>query len=134
MKVLVVYYSLYGHIHRMAAAIAEGARSVEGTEVDLRRVPETLPADVLGKMGAVEAQKQMADIPVCTVDELAGADAIVVGTPTRIGNKGGQMRQVLDSTGPLGFHGYHVGQVGSVVTSANTQNRGLESTQRTLQT
>jgi NAD(P)H dehydrogenase (quinone) len=128
MKVLVVYYSLYGHIHRMAAAIAEGARSVEGTEVDLRRVPETLPADVLGKMGAVEAQKQMADIPVCTVDELAGADAIVFGTPTRFGNMCGQMRQFLDATGQLWFHGSLVGKVGSVFTSANTQHGGLEST------
>jgi NAD(P)H dehydrogenase (quinone) len=111
-----------------AGGIAEGARSVEGTEVDLRRVPETLPADVLGKMGAVEAQKQMADIPVCTVDELAGADAIVFGTPTRFGNMCGQMRQFLDATGQLWFHGSLVGKVGSVFTSANTQHGGLEST------
>ena len=86
MKVLIVYYSMYGHIYQMAAAIAEGAKAVAGAEVALRRVPETLPDDVLAKMGATDAQKAFSHIPVCTVDELASADAIIFGTPTRFGN------------------------------------------------
>ena len=76
MKVLVVYYPTYGHIHRMAEAVAEGAWEVEGAEVELRRVPETLPKEVLEKMGAVEAQKAFAHVPICTMDELEAADAV----------------------------------------------------------
>jgi len=86
MKVLIVYYSMYGHIHRMAEAIAEGAKEVSGAEVEMRRVPETLPEDVLTKMGALEPQKTFSHIPICTVDQLASADAIIFGTPTRFGN------------------------------------------------
>ena len=92
MKVLVVYYSMYGHVYKLAEAAAEGARSIANVEALLRRVPETLSEDVLEKMGAVEAQKQQADVPVCTVDELGEADAIMFGTPTRFGNMCGQMR------------------------------------------
>jgi len=99
MKVLIVFYSMYGHIYKMAQAAAEGAKEVPGTEVALRRVPETLSDEILGKMGAPGAQKAMAGIPVCRVDELAGADAIIFGTPTRFGNMCGQMRQFLDATG-----------------------------------
>jgi NAD(P)H dehydrogenase (quinone) len=128
MKVLVVYYSMYGHVYKMAEAAAEGARSVPNVEAILRRVPETLPEDVLEKMGAVEAQKQQADVPVCTVDELGEADAIIFGTPTRFGNMCGQMRQFLDATGQLWMKGALVGKVGSVVTSSNTQHGGQEST------
>jgi NAD(P)H dehydrogenase (quinone) len=128
MKVLIVFYSMYGHIHRMAEAIAEGVRSVPGAEAVLRRVPETLPDEVLGKMGAIEAQKQFAAIPVCTVDELAAADAIIFGTPTRFGNMTGQMRQFLDATGGLWVKGALVGKVGSVFASSNTQHGGQEST------
>lgn len=128
MKVLVVYYSMYGHIHRMAEAVGEGARSAGGVEADLRRVPETLPEDVLKAMGALEAQKAIADVPVCTVDELAAADAIIFGTPTRFGNMCGQMRQFLDATGQLWFNGSLIGKVGSVFASANSQHGGLEST------
>ena len=101
MKVLIVYYSMYGHINRMAEAIAEGAKTVKGAEVMLRRVPETLSQEVLVKMGAVEAQKKFENVPVATVDELASADAIIFGTPTRFGNMCGQMRQFLDATGGL---------------------------------
>ena len=128
MKVLIVYYSMYGHIHRMAEAVAEGARQVAGAEVQLRRVPETLPPDVLEKMGAVEAQKGMAQVPVCTVDELAESDAVIFGTPTRFGNMCGQMRQFLDATGSLWMKGSLVGKVGSVFTSSATQHGGQEST------
>ena len=128
MKILIVYYSTYGHVHKMAEAVAEGAKEVSGTEVALRRVPETLPPEVLEKMGAVEAQKSLSHIPVCTVDELAEADAVIFGTPTRFGNMCGQMRQFLDATGQLWAKGALVGKVGSVFTSSATQHGGQEST------
>jgi NAD(P)H dehydrogenase (quinone) len=128
MKVLIVYYSMYGHVYKLAEAAAEGARSVADVSVALRRVPETLPQDVLAKMGAVEAQKQQAGVPVCTVDELGQADAIIFGTPTRFGNMCGQMRQFLDATGQLWMSGALTGKVGSVITSSNTQHGGQEST------
>jgi len=128
MKILVVFYSTYGHIYKMAEAIAEGAQKIKGAEVVMRRVPETLPQVVLEKMGALEAQKQFAHIPVCTVDELADADAIIFGTPTRFGNMCGQMRQFLDATGQLWAKGALVGKVGSVFTSSATQHGGQEST------
>ena len=128
MKILVLYYSMYGHVYKLAEAAAEGARSVANVEAVLRRVPETLPKDVLEKVGAVEAQKQQAAVPVCTVDELGDADAIIFGTPTRFGNMCGQMRQFLDATGQLWANGSLVGKVGSVVTSSNTQHGGQEST------
>jgi NAD(P)H dehydrogenase (quinone) len=128
MKVLVVYYSMYGHIYKMAQAVEQGVRQVKGVDVALRRVPETLPDAVLEKMGAVEAQKLQAQVPICTVDELGEADAIIFGTPTRFGNMCGQMRQFLDSTGKLWMSGTLVGKVGSVFTSSNTQHGGQEST------
>ena len=127
-KIIVVYYSLYSHIHKMAQAVAEGARQVSGTEVLLRRVPETLPDEVLVAMGAVDAQKSMGDIPIATVEELPDADAIIFGTPTRFGNMCGQMRQFLDATGQLWAKGALVGKVGSVFTSSGTQHGGQEST------
>ena len=128
MKVLVVFYSLYGHIFKMAQAVAEGVKEVPGADAVLRRVPETLPEDVLAKMGALEAQRSMAHIPVCTVDELAGADAVIFGTPTRFGNMCGQMRQFLDATGGLWAKGSLTGKAGSVFTSSATQHGGQEST------
>jgi NAD(P)H dehydrogenase (quinone) len=128
MKVLIVFYSTYGHIYKMAQAIAEGAKEVTGAEVAIRRVPETLPEGVLEKMGAIEAQKAFSHIPVCTVDELAQADAIIFGTPTRFGNMCGQMRQFLDATGSLWANGSLVGKVGSVFASSATQHGGQEST------
>ncbi len=128
MKVLIVYYSTYGHVHAMAEAIAKGAKEVAGAEVVLRRVPETLPSEVLEKMGATEAQKAFAHVPVCTVDELAQADAVIFGTPTRFGNMCGQMRQFLDATGQLWAQGALVGKVGSVFASTATQHGGQEST------
>ncbi|MBU0673464.1 MAG: NAD(P)H:quinone oxidoreductase [Proteobacteria bacterium] len=128
MKVLIVYYSMYGHIAKMAQAIAEGARSIEGAEVNVRRVPETLSKEVLDKMGATEAQKNQIKIPVGNINDLAEADAIIFGTPTRFGNMCGQMRQFLDSTGGLWMNGSLVGKAGSVFTSSNTQHGGQEST------
>lgn len=128
MKVLVVYYSTYGHVHKMAEAIAEGVMQVSGAVAVMRRVPETLSEEVIEKMGAVEAQKSMAHVPICTVEELATADAVIFGTPTRFGNMCGQMRQFLDATGQLWANGALVGKVGSVFTSSATQHGGQEST------
>lgn len=119
---------MYGHVHAMARAVAEGVSEVKGAGVDLRRVPETLPEDVLEKMGALEAAEKMKDIQVCTVDELADASAIIFGTPTRFGNMCAQMRQFLDSTGKLWANGGLIGKVGSVFASSATQHGGQEST------
>jgi NAD(P)H dehydrogenase (quinone) len=128
MKVLILYYSTYGHVHKMAEAVAEGVREIEGAEAILRRVPETLPEEVLEKMGAIDAQQSMSNVPVCKVEELASADAVIFGTPTRFGNMCGQMRQFLDATGQLWATGALVGKVGSVFTSSATQHGGQEST------
>ncbi len=128
MKVLIVYYSTYGHVHQMAEAVAEGVKAVDGAEAMVRRVPETLPEAVLDKMGALDAQKTMAHVPVGTVTELAAADAVIFGTPTRFGNMCGQMRQFLDGTGQLWAEGALIGKVGSVFTSSATQHGGQEST------
>ena len=128
MKALVVYYSMYGHIYKMAQAVEQGVRQVKGVDVDFRRVPETLPDTVLEKMGAMEGKKLQAQVPVCTVDELGEADAVIFGTPTRFGNMCGQMRQFMDATGKLWMSGALVGKVGSVFTSSNTQHGGQEST------
>jgi len=128
MNVLIVYYSMYGHIYRMAEAVKEGADSVKGADVKLYRVPETLPDEVLEKMGALETQKALGHIPICKVDDLAAADAIIFGTPTRYGNMCGQMRQFLDATGGLWAKNALVGKVGSVFTSSATQHGGQEST------
>lgn len=127
-KVLIVYYSMYGHIYKMAEAVAEGVRQVEGCETIIKRVPETLSEEVLRMMGALGAQQDMAHIPVATVDDLAAADAILFGTPTRFGNMCGQMRQFLDATGGLWMKGTLVGKVGSVFVSSATQHGGQEST------
>jgi NAD(P)H dehydrogenase (quinone) len=128
MKVLIVYYSMYGHVYQLAKSIAAGAASIEGAKVEIRRVPETLPQEVLEKMGALKTLETQKDVPVCTVGELASADAIIFGTPTRFGNMCGQMRQFLDATGGLWAGGALIGKVGSVFTSSNTQHGGQEST------
>lgn len=128
MNVLIPFYSLYGHISAMAQAVAEGVDQVPGAVAILRRVPETLPPEVIEKMGATEAQKTLSVVPVCTVDELAAADAIIFGTPTRFGNMCGQMRQFLDATGELWLKGALVGKAGSVFCSTGTQHGGQETT------
>jgi NAD(P)H dehydrogenase (quinone) len=128
MKILVLYYSMYGHTYKMAEAVAEGASEVPGTQVDIRRVPETLPPEVLKKMDAVEAEKAFFRNQVCTLDDLENADGIIFGTPTRYGDMCGQMRQFLDSTGQLWLKGSMVGKVGSVFTSTGSQHGGQEST------
>lgn len=127
-KVLVLFYSTYGHIHQMADAIAAGAKEVPGVTVDIKRIPETLSEEVLTKQGALEVQKGMSNIPVCTVDELPNYDAIIFGTPTRFGNMCGQMKQFLDACGKLWIKGSLVGKVASVFTSTGSQHGGQEST------
>ncbi|MCW1914707.1 NAD(P)H:quinone oxidoreductase [Luteolibacter sp. GHJ8] len=122
-KVLVLYYSTYGHIETMAGAIAEGARSVDGVEVTVKRVPETMPEDIAKKYGAKLDQAA----PVAEPSELADYDAIIFGTPTRFGNMAAQMRNFLDQTGQLWMKGALVGKVGSVFASTGTGG-GNEST------
>lgn len=123
-RILVLYYSMYGHTEAMARAVAEGARSVAGTEVVIKRVPELVPEDVARKAGAKLDQ----DAPIAAVDELADYDAIIFGTPTRFGNMAAQMRNFLDQTGALWFNGKLIGKVGSVFTSTATQHGGHETT------
>ena len=123
-KVLVLYYSFYGHIEAMANAVAEGARSVPGAKVDLKRVPETVPEDVFKAAGGKTNQSA----PIAQPAELANYDAIIFGTGTRFGNMTGQMRTFLDQTGALWASGALVGKVGSVFASSATQHGGQEST------
>lgn len=128
MKILIVFYSTYGHVYEMAKAVAQGAEQVPGADVDIRQVQETLSSEVLEKMGAVEAKKVFSHVPVCTVEELEKADAVIFGTPTRFGNMCGQMRQFLDATGRQWANGSLIGKVGSVFVSTATQHGGQEST------
>ena len=123
-KVLVLYYSMYGHIETMANAVAEGARGVAGTEVSVKRVPELVPEEVARKAGAKLDQAA----PIATVSELPDYDAIIFGTPTRFGNMCAQMRNFLDQTGGLWAKGALIGKVGSVFTSTGTQHGGQETT------
>jgi len=123
-KVLVLYYSMYGHIETMAKAVAAGAQSVDGTEVTIKRVPELMPEEAARSAGAKLDQAA----PIATVDELTGYDAIIFGVPTRFGNMCAQMRNFLDQTGGLWVKGSLVGKVGSVFTSTATQHGGQETT------
>ena len=127
-KVNVIFYSMYGHVYKMAEAIAEGARSVSGAEVSLFQVPEVLPDAVLEQYGAKAARAAFAKVPVATLDNLTEAHAIIFGTPTRFGNMAGQMRNFLDSTGSIWFKGGLIGKVGSVFASTGTQHGGQETT------
>lgn len=131
-KVNVIFHSIHGHIYKMAEAVAAGAREVEGAEVGIYQVPETLPNDIIEKMGAIETKKLFAHIPVLTrdmyEDVLAGADALIFGTPTRFGMMTAEMRTVLDGLGGLWSQDAFVGKVGSVFTSSATQHGGQEST------
>ncbi|WP_145508677.1 NAD(P)H:quinone oxidoreductase [Yersinia alsatica] len=130
-KILVLYYSMYGHIETLAGAIAEGAQKVSGVEVTVKRVPETMPADAFAKAGGKTDQKA----PVATPQELADYDGIIFGTPTRFGNMAGQMRTFLDQTGGLWASGALYGKVASVFSSTGTgggQEHTITSTWTTL--
>jgi NAD(P)H dehydrogenase (quinone) len=123
-RVLVLYYSMYGHVETLAKAVAEGACRVEGVEVTIKRVPELMPDDVARKAGAKLDQAAA----VATVDELPHYDAILFGTPTRFGNMCAQMRNFLDQTGKHWVHGALIGKIGSVFTSTASQHGGQETT------
>jgi NAD(P)H:quinone oxidoreductase type IV len=128
MKIQIVFYSMYGHVYRMAEAVAEGARGVAGAEVELLQVPELVPDEALVRTGAKGAREAFAHVPFATPDMLTRADAIIFGTPTRYGNMAAQMRNFLDQTGQLWAKGAFVGKVGSVFTSTATQHGGHETT------
>jgi len=123
-KVLVLYYSMYGHIEVMANAVAQGAKKVNGTEVFIKRVPE-LMAEEAAKSAGVKLEQEA---EFATPEELGDYDAIIFGTPTRFGNMAAQMRNFLDQTGGLWFEGKLVGKVGSVFTSTASQHGGQETT------
>jgi NAD(P)H:quinone oxidoreductase type IV len=127
-KIQVVFYSTYGHVYRMAEAIAEGARQVPGAEVTLWQVPELMNEEALVKSGAKGARAAFAHVPVAKPEQLAEADAIIFGTPTRFGMMTAQMRNFLDQTGGLWAKGALIGKVGSVFGSTGTQHGGQETT------
>ncbi|WOH46990.1 NAD(P)H:quinone oxidoreductase [Bradyrhizobium sp. sBnM-33] len=122
-RVLVLYYSSYGHIEKMAEAVAVGAREA-GADVDIKRVPELVPEAIIRKVGYKLNQAALIAQPA----ELADYDAIVIGTPTRFGNMASQMKNFLDQTGSLWTQNKLVGKVGSVFTSTGSQHGGQEST------
>jgi len=123
-QVLVLYYSMYGHVETLAKAVAEGARSVNDVKVAIERVPEIMPEDVARLAGAKLDQ----EAPIATVADLPNYDAIIFGTPTRFGNMCAQMRNFLDQTGGLWMSGGLIGKVGSVFTSTASQHGGQETT------
>jgi NAD(P)H dehydrogenase (quinone) len=127
-KVQVIFYSMYGHVYKMAQAVVEGAKQVPGVEVSLYQVAELMPDEVLEKYGAKAAKAAFSKVPVATVDQLADAHAIIFGTPTRFGNMAAQMRNFLDQTGPLWLKGSLIGKIGSVFASTGTQHGGQETT------
>ena len=127
-KVQVIFYSMYGHVYRLAEAIAEGAREISGTEVEVFQVAETLPPEVLQKMGATEARKAFAHIPIADPKRLADADAIILGTPTRYGSATAQMQAFIDATGGLWLSDALIGKVGGGFTSTASQHGGQETT------
>ncbi|HEV8074819.1 MAG TPA: NAD(P)H:quinone oxidoreductase [Candidatus Acidoferrum sp.] len=127
-KVQVIFYSMYGHVYKMAQAVVEGAKQVPGVEVSVYQVAELMPDEVLEKYGAKAAKAAFSKVPVATVDQLADAHAIIFGTPTRFGNMAAQMRNFLDQTGPLWLKGSLIGKIGSVFASTGTQHGGQETT------
>lgn len=127
-KVQVIFYSSHGHTYQMAEAVAAGAREVDGAEASLWQVPELVPENVLEKSGAKAARAKFAQVPTAAPTQLAEADAIIFGTPTRFGNMCSQMRNFLDQTGSLWLNGELIGKVGSVFASTATQHGGQEST------
>jgi NAD(P)H:quinone oxidoreductase type IV len=127
-KVQVIFYSMYGHIYRMSEAVVAGAREVESAEVTLYQVAELVPEKDLERTGAKAARSAFGHVPIATPGQLAEADAIIFGTPTRFGNMCAQMRNFLDQTGQLWLSGALVGKVGSVFTSTASQHGGQETT------
>jgi NAD(P)H dehydrogenase (quinone) len=133
-NVQIIFYSTYGHVWKLAEAIAEGCRETPGANVQVMQVPETLPAEVLEKMHATGAKKAFAHVPIADPKRLAEADAIILGTPTRYGSAAAQMRAFLDATGQLWAKGALIGKVGSAFTSTASQHGGQETTLLTMAT
>jgi len=127
-KVYVVFYSLYGHVYKLAEAVKKGAESVENVDVKLLQVPELMSEEQLKNAGAFEVKKSFSHVPLANVDDLAEADAILFGTPTRFGNMTSQMKNFLDQTGGLWAKGALIGKVGSVFSSTASQHGGQETT------
>jgi NAD(P)H dehydrogenase (quinone) len=127
-KIQVIFYSMYGHCYQLARAVADGAASVDGAQVQLFRVPELMDEETLKRVGAWEAQQQFTDVPVIEPEQLIEADAIIVGTPTRFGNMCAQMRAFWDRTVDLWLKGRLVGKLASAFVSIGTQHGGHETT------
>jgi NAD(P)H dehydrogenase (quinone) len=128
MKIQVIFYSMFGHVHTMAEAVVAGAKEVAGAEVSLYQVAELVPEAALERTGAKAARAAFAHVPLAQPAQLADADAIIFGTPTRFGNMCAQMRNFLDQTGQLWAKGGLVGKIGSVFASTGTQHGGQETT------
>lgn len=133
-RVKVIFHSLYGHVFRMAEAVASGAREVAGAEVELLQVAETLSPEILAKMGATEAKKAFAHLPIADPKKLAEADALLFGSGTRFGSAAAQMQALFDATGGLWTGGALVGKVGGVFTSTASQHGGQETTLMSMMT
>lgn len=127
-RIQVIFYSMYGHLYQMSEAIAQGAREVPDAEVSVFQVAELVPQEALEKSGAAAARAAFAHVPYAVPAQMAEADAIIFGTPTRFGNMAAQMRNFLDQTGGLWVQGGLVGKVGSVFTSTASQHGGQETT------
>lgn len=129
MKILVLYYSMFGNTFELAKAVAEGAKSIDGAQVDLKQVPDLLPQELIEKNEKIKAAKDLQkDIPIAKVDDLADYDAIIWGTPTRYGNMCAQMKNFIDQTGPLWSQGKLEGKVTGVFTSTSSLHGGQETT------
>jgi NAD(P)H dehydrogenase (quinone) len=128
MKVQVIFYSMYGHVWQLAEAVATGARSVAGAEVELLQVPELVPDAALEKSGAKAMRVAFAHIPLATPEHMVEADALIFGTPTRFGMMAAQMRNFFDQTGQQWMQGSLVNKVASVFASTATQHGGQETT------
>ena len=131
-KIKVIFYSMYGHTYRLAVSIADGAREVRNSDVELLQVSELVPAEILEKSGAKKARQAFSDIPFAKPADMVNADAIIIGTPTRFGNMCAQMRNFLDQTGSLWAQNAFVGKIGSAFTSSSTQHGGQETTLITI--
>jgi len=127
-KLQVVFYSMYGHVYRMAEAVVAGAKEVPGVDVSLYQVAELVPEEALERTGAKAARAAFAHVPMAKPEQLVDADAIIFGTPTRFGNMCAQMRNFLDQTGKMWMQGALVGKVASVFASTATQHGGQETT------
>src|SRR5713101_2551452 len=127
-KVQIIFYSMYGHVYRLAEAVAQGAKEVTGVEAGIFQVPELVPDDILEQSGAKKARAAFAHIPVARVEQLTDADAIIFGTPTRFGNMCSQMRNFLDQCGGLWARGQLENKIGSVFASTGSQHGGQETT------